>query len=274
MDDTPTPIAEIDHGPSKFEVFLDENQKLIITAAIAIFLGVLGYVGYTGYSAMLAAQAGEAATIADDETQLQAVVLNHGNTASAGAAALLIADIKGNESAEDAINALRDFISTYPDHPTFPTATTSLGLRLLNEGKLPEAEAQLTAVLEMENAEFIIPAAQIGLGGIAQQNGDKERAREFYTAVTNLISDDSSDIDSITKFAPYKAKANNRLRFIDTAAPTEVEKKIAPVAPTVTPPVQAVPAPEVAPKITPSEAPAKETSADVEKDETNSQVTE
>ncbi len=274
MDDTPTPIAEIDHGPSKFEVFLDENMKLIITAAIAIFLGVLAYVGYTGYSSMLNAQAGEDLASADDEPQLQAVISAHGNTASAGAAALLIADIKGNESAEDAINALRDFTSTYPNHPALPTATTSLGLRLLNEGKLPEAEAQLSAVLEMENAEHITPVAQIALGDIAKQNGDKERAREFYTAVTNLISDDSSDIDSITKFAPYKTKANNRLRFIDAAAPLEVEKKIAPVAPTTSEATPAAATPENAPENTLSEAPAKETSATEEKNEINSQVPE
>ena len=270
MDDTPTPIAEIDHGPSKFEVFLDENMKLIITAAIAIFLGVLAYVGYTGYSSMLNAQAGEDLASADDEPQLQAVVSAHGNTASAGAAALLIADIKGTESAESAINALRNFVSTYPDHAAIATATTSLGLRLLNEGKLPEAEAQLSAVLDIKNAEHITPVAQIALGDIAQQNGDNERAREFYTAVTNLISDDSSDIDSITKFSSYKTVASNRLRFLDAVAPLEVEKKIAPVAPTT--PAAATPA--NAPESTLSEEPAKETSTTEEKDEINSQVPE
>ena len=261
MDDTSTPIAEIDHGPSKFEVFLDENMKLIITAAIAIFLGVLAYVGYTGYSSMLNAQAGEALTSADDQPQLQSVVSAHGNTASAGSAALLIADIKGNESAEDAINALRDFTSTYPKHPALATATTSLGLRLLNEGKLPEAEAQLTAVLDLENAEHITPVAQIALGDIAKLNGDSERAKEYYTTVTNLISDDSSDIASITKFSRYKTMAANRLRFLDAAAPLEVEKKIAPVAPT-TPESTTTPAPPAnAPEDNLSEKPAEKTSA-------------
>ena len=161
MDDTPIPIAEINHGPSKFEAFLDENMKLLITLAVAIFLGVLGYVGYTGYSEMLNAQAGQSLASATEESQLQAVVSEHGNTASAGAAALLIADIKGNESAEDAITALRDFTATYPNHAAIPTATTSLGLRLLNEGKLTDAEAQLNAVVEMENAKYIKPVAQI-----------------------------------------------------------------------------------------------------------------
>ena len=83
----------------------------------------------------------------------------------------------------------------------------------------------------MENAEHIAPVAQIGLGDIAHKNGNIESAKDFYTAVTNLISDDSSDIDNITKFSPYKNEATNRLRFIAAAAPTEVEKKIADVAP-------------------------------------------
>lgn len=274
MDDTPTPIAEIDHGPSKFDIFLEENQKLLITAAIALFLGVLGYVGYTGYSDMINAQAGEELTIASDESQLQAVVTSHGNTASAGAAALLIADIKGNESTEEAINALREFTATYPDHAAITTATTSLGMRLLNEGKLPEAEAQLSAVLNMENTEHIKPAAQIALGDIAQQNEDNERAKEFYTAVTNLISDESSDMANIAKFASYKNLANNRLRFLRATAPTEVEKKITPVAPTTTETAPATPVTAIAQESSISEVPTEETSTTEEKDEKNSHVTE
>ncbi|MEO1856047.1 MAG: tetratricopeptide repeat protein [Rubritalea sp.] len=261
MDDTPTPIAEIDHGPSKFEVFLDENQKLIITAAIAIFLGILSYVGYKGYTDMLNAQAGEALTSATDKTELQAVVSAHGNTTSAGAAALLIADIEGTESTEDAISALREFTATYPQHAAISSATTRLGLLLLNEGNLTEAEAQLSAVLDMENAEHISPAAQIGLGDIAQQKGETERAKEYYIAVTNLISDNPSDIDSITKFSPYQAMANKRLRFINAAAPTEVEKKIAPVAPTTPDATSESPTPTDTAQITPPEAPAPEAPA-------------
>lgn len=262
MDDTPTPIAEIDHGPSKFEVFLDENQKSIIALAIAIFLGVLGYVGYTSYADLLAAKAGEALTAAEEESELQAVISEHGNTNSAGSAALLIAQIKGSESSEEAIATLQDFVATYPAHPAISTATTSLGLRLLNEGKLDQAEAQLTSVVDMENADFIIPAAQIALGDIAKQKGDNARAKELYTEVTNLIADteDEAQIVNITKYSPYKTIASARLRFLEAAAPKAVEKK----APVETPALD--PTPAVAPQV--------EISAPKEKDEKNSQPSE
>lgn len=262
MDDTPTPIAEIDHGPSKFEVFLDENQKSLIALAIAIFLGVLGYVGYTSYSDLLANNAGEALAAAEEESDLQTIISKHGSTNSAGSAALLIAQIKGSESNEDAIAALQDFVATYPAHPAIATATTSLGLRLFNDGKLDQAEAQLSTVTDMENADFIIPAAQIALGDIAKLKGDNDRAKEFYTEVTNLITEteDESNIANITKYSPYKTIATARLRFLEAAAPTAIEKK----APVVTPIVE--PTPEVVPQV--------EISAPEEKDEKNSQPSE
>ncbi|MFC4992780.1 tetratricopeptide repeat protein [Rubritalea tangerina] len=275
MDDTPTPIAEIDHGPSKFEVFLEENQKLLMTLAIVIFLGVLGYVGYTGYSDMIKAQAGEALTAAVEPSELEAVISQHGNTASAGAASLLLASTKAEESNEKAIAELQNFISTYPNHPAIPTATTSLGLRLLNEGKLPEAEAQLASVLDMDNAEFITPAAQIGLGDIAQQNNDIARAKEYYTAVTDLItdSDAATNNDTINKFSAYKSIASDRLRFLGANAPKEVEKKVTP-APAETPQPQDGNPSDASTPNTPAEPAAEESATSEEKDEKNSQVAE
>lgn len=247
-------MTEIDHGPSKFEVFLEENQKLLITLSVVTFLGVLAYVGYTGYNDMLSAQAGEALTSAEEESELEAIISAHGNTASAGAAVLLLADIKSNKSSEDAISALRDFVAIYPNHAAIPTATTSLGLHLLNNGKLSDAEVKLNKVLDMENADFIKPVAQIALGDIAKQNGDKDRAKEHYMEVTNLVSD--TDISAINKYAPYKYIANTRLRFLDAAAPTEVEKKPAPTT-----------------DVTPTpEAPAAKNTEEVEKVKINSQT--
>lgn len=263
MDESPTPIAEIEHGPSKFEIFLEENQKLLITLAILIFVGVLGYVGYISYGEYTKAQAGEALSEANDEAELQAVISQHGNTASAGSAALLLADQKAQESPEAAIGALRDFVNTYTDHPALPTATTSLGLQLLNDGKLDEAKAQLGTVLDMENADYIIPAAKIALADIAKQQGDLASARQYYTEVSNLTLD--ADIANLNKYSQYVQIANQRLRFIETSAPTAVEKKT---------PVEVPAAPQVKPaEATP--APASEENQPVEENnENNSQVAE
>ena len=152
MDDTPTPIAEIDHGPSKFEIFLEENQKLLIGGAVVIFLGVLGYVGFTSFAEMKAAEAGEALASAEESEAIEQVIAQHADSASAGSAALLLANQKADESNQAAIDALSEFVSNYPSHPALATATTNLGLRLLNEGKLDEAQAHTGRPIGVDGA--------------------------------------------------------------------------------------------------------------------------
>jgi predicted negative regulator of RcsB-dependent stress response len=280
MDDTPTPIAEIDHGPSKFEIFLEENQKLLIGGAVAIFLGVLGYVGYTSFAEMKAAEAGEALAAAEEDSDIEAVISQHADTASAGSAALLLANQKADESNQAAIDALRDFVATYPNHPALATATTNLGLRLLNEGKLDEAQAQLSEVEDIPGSTYIAPVAKIGLGDIAKAKGNIELARQNYNEVSNLVAEAAgaaTTLESINKFSGYTQMANNRLRLLTAEAPKEVEKKTSPepaAAPTsdeenAAAVVSETPATEPTP-----EAPAEETATSEEKDEKNSQAGE
>ncbi|MFC5051178.1 tetratricopeptide repeat protein [Rubritalea spongiae] len=297
MDDTPTPIAEIDHGPSKFDIFLEENQKLLIGGAVVIFLGVLGYVGYTSFAEMKAAEAGEALAAAEQSADIQQVISQHSTSASAGSAALLLANEKALESNQAAIDALRDFISNYPNHPALATATTNLGLRLLNEGKLDEAQAQLSSVEDIANSEYIAPVAKIGLGDIAKAKGDTELAKQNYNEVINLVADAAGTGDTIgtvNKFAGYTQIANTRLRLLTAEAPKEVEKKttpepsIAPTSPEVTEaeaPTSKEAAPEKkqrkakarkakAKKSATPEADLQENTLSEEKDEKNSQASE
>lgn len=241
MEETPTPFAELDHGPSKFEEFLEKNQKLLITGSVAVFLGVLGYVGYTSYGDYKSAEAGSALSAANDATAIETVINTYGQTATAGSAALLLSQEQSEESSEKSIETLRDFVSTYPSHPALPSATTKLGLALLNAGKLTDAQSYLSEVIDMENAEHIVPAAKIGLGDIAKANGDTAQAKQLYTEVADLTKQGA---DAINKFSLYSSIANSRLRFLDAAAPVEVEKK-------VTPPTPATPA-VVTPQISPA----------------------
>lgn len=228
MEDAPTPFAELDNGPSKFEEFLENNQKSLIAGSIAVFLGVLGYVGYNGYVEMKYSDAGSALTAATDATEMQTVISTYGDTPSAAAATLLLANQQAEESAEKSIETLSNFVNTYTTHPALPSAATKLGLALLNQGKLTEAQAQLSAVVDMENAEFVIPAAQLGLGDIAKANGDIAKAKELYTKVSDLTN---GGVEAIQKYSQYASLANSRLRFLEASAPNEVEKKAA-VAPT------------------------------------------
>ena len=233
MEDAPTPFVELDNGPSKFEEFLEKNQKLLIGGSIAIFLGVLGYVGYTGYNQLQAEEAGSALSSATDEAGIQNVISAHGNTATAGSATLLLAQEQAAESSDKSIETLTSFVDTYTTHPALASATTKLGLALLNKGDLTGAQARLSAVVDMENADYVIPAAQIGLGDIAKANGDIAQAKEIYTTVADLTNDGD---ESIQKYSQYSTMAKTRLRFLEAAAPVEVEKKATPaVIPTPQP---------------------------------------
>ena len=46
--DTPRPLAEISHGPSAFEAFLDRNQKGMIVLGIALVAGTAGWIIFSG----------------------------------------------------------------------------------------------------------------------------------------------------------------------------------------------------------------------------------
>lgn len=239
MEDTPTPIAEIDHGPSKFEQFLDEHQKKLIVLAIAVFLGVLAYVFFSGYGEMKNQHASAKLQSGD----LQGTIQEYPDTPASAAAGLELADQKSLNSQKEAIEDLQAFIAKHPDYPAAPTAQVSLGLRLLDEGKTSEAEAHLNSVLEVAGAEYIAPLAKLALGDIALKSGNKEKAKTLYTEVSKL--DQNSSPDSIQTYRGYVELAKSRLFLIDAKAPREVEPKPA-----------AKPAPAVAPGATEGEQPA------------------
>ena len=74
MEDSPTPIAELDQGPSKFEEFLEKNQKKLIILALLVLIGVIAYVFYTGLEKKKANEAGAAFMEATDEDSLNKVI--------------------------------------------------------------------------------------------------------------------------------------------------------------------------------------------------------
>ncbi|WP_018970299.1 tetratricopeptide repeat protein [Rubritalea marina] len=223
MEDTPTPIAELDHGPSKFEVFLEENQKILIAVATAIFLGVLGYVGFTSYAAMQAAQAGEALAMAEEDTALNQIISKYPGSSSSIAAELTILNQGDNKASVAQLLALYDSAS----NPTLKAnIAAQLGLALAADGDLDRAEQVLSELVDADAAGFIAPVANLALGDIAKERGDLVAAKQFYNQVANLSIDGptSNTEDAIIsqaaqKYAGYQQIANQRLRFVEAAAP-------------------------------------------------------
>lgn len=211
MQDTPTPIAEIDHGPSKLDQFLEKYQKALVILAILLFLGILGYVFYIKYEEMKDQQAGAALSAATTEEQYRAVIEQYGDRTAAGTAALAIADLRTTD--KDAIEALEYFITTYPDHPNISKAKLQLALRQINSDMTGEAQATLESIISNDPEGYLVPMAKIALGDIASKNSEIDKAKALYTEAQNLNPE-------INAFAQI---ATTRLAFLSAKLPEVVE---------------------------------------------------
>ena len=222
MAESPTPIAEIDHGPSKFDQFLDQHTTKLIIGAILIALGAVGFVIYSGLAEAKAEEAGSALTAAESISDYQDVIGQWPESKSAESATLLLAGAQAEESPEDAIQTLRDFIDKYPEHSAVATAKVSLGLKLAEQGSSDEAVTLLTEVADDASASYISPLASISLGDIAKSAGNSEEAKSWYEKALEDVSDQGNT---------YADTAQARLLLVNAAPPTKV--KPAPPAPII-----------------------------------------
>ena len=213
MEDSPTPIAELEHGPSKLDEFLEKNQKKLIILALLIFLGVIAYVFMTGLEKKTATEAGSAFMQATDEESLNKVIIDYSNSSTAGTAAIAIAQLRTNE---DKVAALNHFIATYPDHPGIPTKLLELSLIQMNDGKNSDAEITLNKLMANGNAAYLMPRAKIALADIAVSNNEIEKAEQLYTEAKEASSN-------------FSGVADERLLYLKAKEPVLVQK--APTAP-------------------------------------------
>lgn len=221
MEDTPTPIAEIDHGPSKFEAFLEKYQKLLIIVAIVAFLAVLGYVFYTSYQKQQNENAGYALNAAmstpdtgDAIKALDNVISEYGSSPSAATAFHSISNLLGKDDPAKSAEKLTNFIATYKDNQLVPIAEFKLAQIQINLNKLSEAKATLESLKSREDGAYLTPRVQISLGDIARLEGDKEKAIQHYS--------EAEKSDSI-----FANTAKARISFINAKKP-ELIKPVAP----------------------------------------------
>jgi predicted negative regulator of RcsB-dependent stress response len=176
------PLAEISHGPSAFEAFLDRNQKNLIILAILLAIAAAVYVVYDGVKQGAVESAGAALNKAGDLASLQAVAADEGTAAAATAKALL-ANLQWSEGQQDdALKTLQDLIADHPDHPAAESAKASLAAKLMAQGKIEEAKKQFQAVADSSDC-YATPFALISLGDLASAAGDSTNAVEFYKKV-------------------------------------------------------------------------------------------
>lgn len=209
----PSPIGEIVQGPSAFEQFLENNQKLIAVSAVAIALGIGGFMVYRTIQKDHAADAGAALSAAKDIAELEKVKVDFSDTPSAVTAAMSIADkLWSNGQQDEAIATLREIIEKFPSHPASVVAQNALGYRLMAQGKTGDATQAFQAVIDRADGRYLAPAATIALGDIAKKTGDLEKATSFYKKVSSEFGE-----------SPFAKVASDRSKFVNFTAPVEVE---------------------------------------------------
>lgn len=192
------PVASIEHDNSQIEEFIEQNRNKLILAALVIVVGVIAYVGFKYTKESGFSEAAGALTGAETIEELREVVSNYPNDVVAGTAELLIIDkLQEEDKLDEAHTALKQFVSTYTEHPLHLKAVSDLGLLEHMKGDLGEAVNQLRqASAEGAAPEFISHPAQLRLGDAiiaqgleAMANDDVTTAESFFEEARTVFED-------------------------------------------------------------------------------------
>lgn len=210
--DPSTPLAEIAHGPSKFEEFLENNQKLLLLITVLIAVGTVVFVVMRGVEKGKQEAAGASMIDAMNAEELEKVIDEHAGTQASKSAQLLLADKQWSLGEIDAaIATLREFLADQADHPAAPTAKASLASKLVVEGRSNEAVPLLEDLIDDPQTRHLGAYALISLGDIAAAAEKQDKAMRYYDRV---IADHSG--------SDFVTTANSRIRDLGAVAPTVV----------------------------------------------------
>jgi len=216
--DTPRPLAEISHGPSAFEAFLDRNQKGIVGAAVLLTLVGAGWMVMNRLKEAAAEEAGAALSKAETVTDLQAVAKTHPDSPAAGSAQILLADKQWESGDQDAaIETLRSFLAAHPAHPGVASARASLASRLAQQGKTGDAEPLFLQVANDAGSRFLAPYALVALGDIKKTAGKTDEAGELYKRAQDEFTG-----------SPFANSAAQHAKLLNFKMPAEIEAPPAP----------------------------------------------
>lgn len=218
--DSPRPLAEISHGPSAFEAFLDRNQKGLVVGAILLALVGAGVIVYRGLAQQKVEEAGAALGKASIPQEFQEVIQKYGDSPVAGSAKILLAQAQSKQGdPEAAVETLRSFIAANPQHPAVSSAKASMATRLVQQNKAADAEPIFRELADDSKAKYLAPYALIALGDIAKAAGKLDEAEASYKRVQETFG------------PPFENIANNHRRLVRFKMPAEIE----PPAPVPTP---------------------------------------
>lgn len=224
------PLAEISHGPSAFEAFLDRNQKGLVVCAILLALAGAAVIVVRGLKQAKMEEAGGALGKATTITEFQQVIQKYPDSAVAGSAKILLADKQvTEEGAEASAETLRGFIAANPEHPGVPAAKARLATRLIQQNKLADAEQILRELADSTKSTYLAPYALLKLGDLAKAAGKLDEAEASYKRAQ----------ESFGNTNPFGSVASTHRRLLHFKMPVEIDAP--PPAPVPAPGASAIP---------------------------------
>jgi predicted negative regulator of RcsB-dependent stress response len=236
--------------------------------AILLGLSILGIVGIAGYRLYRDRREATAATLfssARTPAAYEELINQHGDTAAAASAYLLLADAQRKDGKYAEANAtLLKFLEKFPRHELATTARMAMAANLQAMGKEDEALATYQQIASANVPGFNAPMALIEQVHILQEKGKTEDARRICETIMTQYRDSYAAIEAsqllrtFLKTAkpetpPAVAPANPSAPVTATIPPTMTGLPAAPPAPTGAPSVAAKPS---AASATPSPAPS------------------
>ena len=209
-------IAEISHGPSKFDVFMEKNQKLLIIVALVAVIAVVTAIVFSGLGNIANQEAGSKLYNAEGEEQLREAIKDAPqNTQATGL--YLLSQEQLLTDADAACETLKKIISDYPNEAITEQAKLSLALATLKSGNVSEAKQSLENIVADSSTQETKPFAVLALADIARQAGNPERTKELYTQAAEQ-----------SKFVRLKTISQDAQNVANVQAPKLVVKEITP----------------------------------------------
>lgn len=214
-DNTPSPIAEISHEPSKFDQFLDQHQKKLIILAVLAVVGLLVTIAYQGSLKLDQQDAGSALFNAKTAQDYSTVIQEQSSEETKATASLLLAREQAKTDTTAAVTTLEKLVSSYPTSAIANDAKLNLGLLQLETGKTDKGLQNLEALKSDKAAGATQVIATYALAEEAMKNNDRVKAQELF--------------DQASKMAANSNLKNNILDFKKIASvipPTRIQPRV------------------------------------------------
>jgi predicted negative regulator of RcsB-dependent stress response len=228
------------------QVFWYKYQREIAILLGLVVLGIVGLAGYRLYRDRREATAATLFSAAKTPAAYEELINQHGDTAAAASAYLLLADAQRKDGKyTEANGTLVKFLDKFPRHELASTARMAVAANLQAMGKEDDAFATYQQIANVPG--FNAPMALIEQVHILQEKGKTEDARRICETILTQYRDSYAAMEASQLLRTFLKTAK-----LETPAVVASPKPGAPVAATVPPTIKVMPAAPPAPSGAPS----------------------